>query len=202
MIDRNPFFILQAPSMKPERHMRPSEAEAGKLTTLVIGGCRSGKSSHALALGNALPAKRKWFVATCRPQDDEMLDRVRRHREERGPQWRTIESSLDLMEDIRCHAEADDVILIDCLTLWASNLMLAFEDDVDIYEHVNRLTRCLSNPPCPIIIVTNEVGSGIVPDNPLARRYRDLVGRINQQVAAASQRVIWMVAGIAVSIKT
>jgi adenosylcobinamide kinase / adenosylcobinamide-phosphate guanylyltransferase len=170
-------------------------------TTLIIGGCRSGKSRHALTLGNAVTARYKWFVATCQPRDAEMLDRVQRHREERGLDWQTIESPFEPALDITRHAENTDVALIDCLTLWASNLTLLHEDDAAIYDRLDQFTAWMASPPCPIIIVTNEVGTGIVPDNPLARRYRDLVGRINQQVAAASQRVIWMVAGIAVNVK-
>lgn len=130
-----------------------------------------------------------------------MADRVQRHREERGADWRTIECPFDLMEDIDRHAARDDVVLIDCLTLWASNLILKIDDEHKVDERIDRLASWLAAPPCPIVIVTNEVGAGIVPDNALARRYRDLVGRINQQVAAVSQRVIWMVAGIAVTIK-
>ena len=173
-----------------------------EMVTMIIGGCRSGKSRHALSIGDALPARHKWFVATCQPQDTEMLERVQRHQEERGSTWQTIESPLHLAEDILQHAEPADVVLIDCLTLWASNLTLTMEDDASIYDHLDRFTTWLDAPPCPIIIVTNEVGTGIVPENQLARGYRDLVGRINQQVAAASQRVIWMVAGIAVPIKS
>jgi adenosylcobinamide kinase/adenosylcobinamide-phosphate guanylyltransferase len=171
------------------------------LTNLIIGGCRSGKSRQALALGNAAQARCKWFMATCQPRDAEMMDRVRRHQQERGPDWRTIEAPIALTEAIVQHARSDDVVLIDCLTLWASNMMLTHEEDACIYHRIDELCALLADPPCKIILVTNEVGTGIVPENPLARRYRDLVGRMNQLTASASQRVIWMVAGIAVTIK-
>lgn len=171
------------------------------LTTLIIGGCRSGKSRQALALADAVQARRKWFIATCQPQDAEMLERVRRHQQERGPDWRTIEAPIALTQAVRQHARSDDVVLIDCLTLWASNMMLTHKEDACIYHFIDQLCALLAAPPCPVILVTNEVGAGIVPENPLARRYRDLVGRINQQTASAAQRVIWMVAGIPVTIK-
>jgi adenosylcobinamide kinase / adenosylcobinamide-phosphate guanylyltransferase len=172
------------------------------LTTLIIGGCRSGKSRQALALGNAVQARCKWFMATCQPQDVEMLDRIQRHQQERGPDWRTVEAPIAIAHAVRQNARSGDVVLIDCLTLWASNMMLAHEEDASIYHRIDELCALLTAPPCPVILVTNEVGTGIVPVNPLARRYRDLIGRINQQTASASQRVIWMVAGIAVTIKS
>lgn len=170
-------------------------------STLIIGGCRSGKSRHALATADAMGARRKWFVATCRPQDDEMRDRVRRHQKERDAHWQTLEAPLALTETI-LKAEPDDVLLIDCLTLWASNLMFTFEDDAVIERRVRDLCAAIDKPPCPLILVSNEVGTGIVPENAVARRYRDLIGRINQQVASMAQRVIWMVAGIPVVIKS
>ncbi|RJQ76851.1 MAG: bifunctional adenosylcobinamide kinase/adenosylcobinamide-phosphate guanylyltransferase [Desulfobacteraceae bacterium] len=170
------------------------------LTTLIIGGCRSGKSRLAVTMGDAMPARRKWFVATCQPQDAEMVERVRHHQEERGPDWHTIEAPLELTEAVAQHSGHNDLVLIDCLTLWASNLMMTC-NDAAIWHHVDQLCKWLGAPPCQVILVTNEVGGGIVPENAVARRYRDLVGRLNQQIAAASQRVIWMVAGIAVTIK-
>lgn len=173
----------------------------GDLTTLIIGGCRSGKSRQALILGNAFDARRRWFVATCQPRDAEMRERIRRHQKERGPDWRTIEAPLGLTEAVRQYARPDDVVVIDCLTLWSSNMMSVHQEDAPMLDGIDALCTLLGAPPCPLILVTNEVGNGIVPENPLARRYRDLVGRVNQRVASASQRVIWMVAGIAVTIK-
>lgn len=174
-----------------------------KPTTLIIGGCRSGKSRQALLLGNSMegPCNRKLFVATCVPQDTEMHDRVRRHQEERGPQWQTLEVPIELAQAIAQHGATASLILVDCLTLWVSNMMLAYEDESEINIRIDRLCGLLQAPPCPIILVSNEVGAGIVPENPLARRFRDQVGRINQQVATACQSVVWMVAGIAIPIK-
>lgn len=170
-------------------------------TTLIIGGCRSGKSRHALQLAEASGTQRKLFIATCVPQDDEMRERVRRHQEERGKQWQALEVPVELSDAISRSGTDDGLILIDCLTLWISNLVLENDDDGAIYQHIDELCEALTSPRCPIILVSNEVGTGIVPENALARRYRDLVGRANQQVAAACGQVIWMVAGIPVTIK-
>lgn len=144
---------------------------------------------------------RKLFVATCIPQDPEMQVRVDRHKAERDVTWQTVETPLDLPETIDKFGSGADLILIDCLTLWVSNLMMAHDSDDTIHEAVNHLCDRIKKPPCTVLLVTNEVGTGIVPENDLARRYRDLVGRTNQMVAAACQRVVWMVAGIPVTIK-
>lgn len=169
-------------------------------STLVIGGCRSGKSSQALHLADAQKPDRKLFVATCVPQDPEMLDRVARHKKERDSHWLTIETPLTLAETIDGYGSETDLILIDCLTLWVSNLMMENDED-EIHNAIDQLCDRLQRPPCPVILVSNEVGTGIVPENHIARRYRDLVGRANQRVAAACHSVIWMVAGIPVTIK-
>lgn len=171
-------------------------------TTLIIGGCRSGKSRHALKLGDSIVGERKLFVATCVPQDQEMHERVKRHQEERGANWQTLEAALDLPDTLLRHGPEADLVVVDCLTLWISNLMLAHEGGGHAIEgEISRLRAVLTMPPCPMILVTNEVGAGIVPENRLARRFRDLVGRTNQQAAAACRQVIWMVAGIAVPVK-
>ncbi len=171
-------------------------------TTLILGGCRSGKSRYALSLGNSYPGQRKLFVATCEPRDAEMRARIERHQRERGTHWQTRESPIDLVALLARQAEGTDLILVDCLTLWISNLLLTLDNDDLVQDHVDRLCGILSTPPCPIILVSNEVGAGIVPENPLARRFRDLTGSANQKTAAACGQVVWMVAGIAVPIKT
>jgi adenosylcobinamide kinase/adenosylcobinamide-phosphate guanylyltransferase len=170
-------------------------------TTLIIGGCRSGKSRHALSMGEALCGGRNFFLATCVPHDEEMRDRVHRHRRERGPQWETIEEPVDIDRALLKNGPGADVIIVDCLTLWATNLLLRYENDDDVMRYLDRLDATLSAPPCPIILVTNEVGAGIVPENALARRFRDLTGWINQRVAQCCSCVVWMVAGIPVTIK-
>jgi len=171
-------------------------------STFIIGGCRCGKSSHALQVAESVPGRRKLFIATCVPQDEEMKTRVGRHQADRGPRWRALEEPVNLAQAVAANQDTADVMLIDCLTLWLSNLMLANQTDEALYDHVDGLCGAVEKTACPVILVSNEVGAGIVPENALARRYRDLVGRMNQRMAAVSQRVIWMVAGIPVPIKT
>lgn len=172
-----------------------------KVIESVIGGCRSGKSRYALESAASFSTEKKTFVATCLPLDDEMRERVARHQEERGPAWSTIEAPLELPEAILENGASSDVILVDCLTLWISNLLMESETLESVFDHVGRLLKCLDQAPCSIFIVSNEVGTGIVPENRLARLYRDAVGWTNQRVAAQADRVVWMVAGIPVQIK-
>jgi adenosylcobinamide kinase / adenosylcobinamide-phosphate guanylyltransferase len=171
-------------------------------TTLIIGGCRSGKSSYALCLGEKTTGQRKLFVATCQPHDDEMKDRVERHQQERGEHWKTVEAPVEIVDVIERSGLDADIILIDCLTLWVSNLMMTYDSNDDVIERISRLSDAILSPPCPIILVTNEVGTGIVPENPLARRFRDLTGWCNQSIASRCTDVVWMVAGIPNSIKS
>lgn len=166
----------------------------------VIGGCRSGKSRHALKLAEAVGGK-KVFIATCMPQDEEMHQRVAAHQSERGDDWQTVEAPLKLAAAIAHGAGQADVVVVDCLTLWTSNLMLADLSSTAMSKAVADLVEAVTTARCPVILVSNEVGAGIVPENRLARQFRDEVGRINQQVAAAVHQVIWMVAGIPVTIK-
>ncbi len=174
-------------------------------TTLVIGGCRSGKSSHALLMADRIGNARKIFIATCIPRDDEMHQRVSRHQAERGAGWTAVETPIFLSEAIRDISPSADVLLVDCLTLWVSNLMMEHADFGASKEllaaHTFRLIESLQAAACPVILVTNEVGAGIVPDNPLARAFRDAVGQVNQRIAVCADQVIWIVAGIPVKIK-
>ncbi len=167
----------------------------------ILGGCRSGKSRHALKLAEDIPCRKKVFIATCLPFDEEMKKRIERHQRERKRTWTTIEVPVLLPEAIDKNSQKSDVILIDCLTLWISNLLLENDNEEKLAGHVDRLIKSLENALCPIIMVSNEVGAGIVPDNALARRFRDLAGHANQKIAACSNAVIWMVAGIPVKIK-
>ena len=171
-----------------------------KETILVIGGCRSGKSSHALHLAEQIPGQ-KIFIATCTPQDKEMEQRVLRHRQQRGNAWETLEVPLLIPEAINKHSLKGNVILIDCLTLWINNLIMDDEDLTKIDEKILKLTQSIVKAECPVILVSNEVGTGIVPDNRLARLFRDITGFANQKVATCVDCVIWMVAGIPVKIK-
>ncbi len=170
-------------------------------TTLVIGGCRSGKSGHALILGEAAASANRLFIATCAAHDEEMAERIRRHQAERASRWNTVEAPLDIVGQMEQHAPHSGVVLVDCLTLWVSNLMMAYEKDDEIVAQMSALAHALRRPSCPVILVTNEVGAGIVPENRVARRFRDLVGWCNQELAAACDGVVWMVAGIPVTVK-
>jgi adenosylcobinamide kinase/adenosylcobinamide-phosphate guanylyltransferase len=167
--------------------------------TLVLGGARSGKSRYAENLIAALPPpwQPPWtYLATAEAGDAEMAARIAAHRARRGPQWRTVEAPHDLTAVLRsCPAMP---VLIDCLTLWLSNLMLA-EADIDV--EIDRLEQTLASASAPAILVANEVGSGIVPDNPLGRRFRDLQGVLNQRMAARADRVVLVVAGLPLAIK-
>lgn len=169
-------------------------------TVLIIGGCRSGKSGHALHLADQC-AGHKIFIATCVPRDKEMKQRVLHHQKQRKPNWKTLEVPLLLSESIRENGRRGHVILVDCLTLWINNLIMENNDPENIDMHIQKLTQSLEKTECPVILVSNEVGTGIVPENRLARLFRDVAGFANQRIAASVDRVVWMVAGIPVEIK-
>lgn len=171
-------------------------------TTFIIGGCRSGKSSHALKSAEPAAGRRNLFVATCQPHDEEMQDRIRRHQKERGDLWKTVEAPIDIVDVVQHEGANASIMLIDCLTLWVANLMMAHDENGPIIEKIEKLKAVINTPPCPIILVSNEVGAGIVPENAMARRFRDLTGWCNQAVADGCGEVIWMVAGIPVHIKS
>jgi adenosylcobinamide kinase / adenosylcobinamide-phosphate guanylyltransferase len=171
-----------------------------KETILVIGGCRSGKSSYALYLAEQIPGQ-KIFIATCTPQDKEMEQRVLRHRQQRSSVWETLEEPFFLPEAIHKNGRKGHVMLVDCLTLWINNLILNDDKPENIDNHIQKLTQSIEKVECPVILVSNEVGTGIVPENKLARLFRDITGFANQKVAACVDSVIWMVAGIPVKIK-
>ena len=163
--------------------------------TFVLGGARSGKSRYAESLITALPPP--WiYVATAEAGDDEMAERIKSHRERRGVQWRTVEAPRELAKALS--ACGDGPVLIDCLTLWLSNLMLA---EANIEEETAQLEKTLVAAHGPVVLVANEVGSGIVPSYPLGRRFRDLQGILNQRIAARAERVILMVAGLPLALK-
>jgi adenosylcobinamide kinase / adenosylcobinamide-phosphate guanylyltransferase len=171
-----------------------------KKITLVIGGCKSGKSRQALQLAGKSNSRRI-FIATCVPFDAELKERVARHKEERDGTWTTVDVPIHLPEAISAHDTDNTVLLIDCLTLWINNLLMASEDQGFIDEAVEKLMAALSEARCPVILVANEVGAGIVPENRLARLFRDVAGVANQRIAALADEVIYMVAGIPMIIK-
>ena len=164
---------------------------------LVLGGARSGKSRYAQQRAEALPGE-LIFVATAQALDAEMAARIARHRADRGARWRTIEAPLDIAAAIAAEARPERVVLVDCLTLWASNLMFAERDH---REHAGQLAEAIANAAGPVILVANEVGLGIVPDNALARRFRDVAGEINQIVAASVEEAVFMAAGLPLQLK-
>jgi len=172
-----------------------------KEVIFVIGGCRSGKSRQALETADGMPGDQKTFIATCIPRDAEMKQRVAQHQKERSLNWRTVEAPIHLPQAIIEQSRQANVVLVDCLTLWISNLMLELEDDRKILAILPELIRALKSADCPVVLVSNEIGTGIVPENQLSRRFRDLVGSTNQAVARQADRVVWMVAGIAVGVK-
>lgn len=169
--------------------------------TFILGGCRSGKSGFALKTANETTAAQRIFIATSVPFDEEMQGRVKRHRGERGAGWTTVEAPLTLPEAIAEHAREDRVILADCLTLWVSNLLLELQDPVKVEGRIPPLVDAARSAPGSLILVSNEVGSGVVPENRLARQFRDLAGFANQAMGAAAERVVWVVAGIPVNVK-
>jgi adenosylcobinamide kinase / adenosylcobinamide-phosphate guanylyltransferase len=166
-------------------------------TLLVLGGARSGKSRYAetrisTAVGEPV------YIATGQAFDDEMVQRIARHGEDRGPGWRTIEAPLDLPAAIIAESGNRAAVLVDCLTLWTTNLLLA---ELDVEDATDRLLAALRSHSGPIALVSNEVGLGIVPDNALARRFRDAAGRMNQAVAATVDEVQFIAAGLPLTLK-
>lgn len=161
---------------------------------LITGGARSGKSRYAEKRAEEMGGRRL-YVATAEANDEEMAQRIAAHRKRRGNQWRTIEEPLELTEALLRQRGNTDCALVDCLTLWLSNLLLR-RDEEYTSEKVSELIEKLPQLDFHLIFVTNEVGSGIVPDNPLARKFRDLAGWTNQSLAQAANEVILMVAGV------
>jgi len=163
--------------------------------TLVLGGARSGKSRYAESLMAALQPP--WvYVATAEAGDAEMAERIAAHRARRGPNWHTIEALANLDRVLADHRS--EPVLVDCLTLWLSKLLL---DDSALEDEMVRVEKSLLLATVPKVLVSNEVGAGIVPEHPLGRRFRDLQGILNQRVAALADRVVLMVAGLPLVVK-
>lgn len=189
----------------PEAYVStPPRSACGRLphSTLVLGGARSGKSRFAETLveetlvDRAAPAA--LYLATATSGDAEMAARIAHHRARRGARWALLEEPVDLIEQLRREAHPDRPILVDCLTLWVTNLLLAGHDIDHAGAQLAALLPALAGP---VVLVANEVGLGIVPDNALARAFRDEAGRLNQRVAAACQRVVFVAAGLPLILK-
>jgi len=173
--------------------------EMGKIL-LITGGCRSGKSAFALRYAEK-NYDRKIYLATAEALDGEMRERIEKHRQKRGPAWRTLEEPLEIEKVFESYGESADVILLDCVTLWISNLMMKNLDADKILSHAEKALDSIIASPSDVILVSNEVGWGIVPENKLARDFRDIAGRVNQKIASAAESVIILVSGIPMCIK-
>ncbi|WP_020185011.1 bifunctional adenosylcobinamide kinase/adenosylcobinamide-phosphate guanylyltransferase [Methylopila sp. 73B] len=175
----------------------PIPARRGTVT-LVLGGARSGKSRFAEGLVTATGLDLV-YVATAQAFDDEMRERIARHRADRaGEGWRTVEAPLALAGVVAAESAPGTALLVDCLTLWLTNVMLA---DLDVEREVDGLLVALGAAQAPVVLVSNEVGYGIVPENALARAFRDHQGRLNQLVAAIADRVTLVAAGLPLNLK-
>lgn len=165
--------------------------------TFVLGGARSGKTRYALGEALGQPAARRVMIATAEAHDAEMAARIARHQAERGAAWETLEAPLELAGAVATLG-ARDVAVVDCLTLWLTNHLLA---EADLAQKVAELAATLKASPATIYVVSNEVGQGIVPDNALARRFRDEAGWMNQAMAAAADRAVLVSAGLPLVLK-
>lgn len=166
---------------------------------LVTGGARSGKSTFALREAEGSAAPRIAFVATATAGDADMAERIARHQEERSARFQTVEEPLALAAVLSTLPHRARIV--DCLTLWVANLLFADRTDAEMHDAFDELARALIVSEGDTWVVTNEVGLGIVPADPLSRRYRDLLGRCNQRVAAAADRVTFLVAGLPLRVK-
>ncbi len=170
-------------------------------TILITGGCRSGKSRQALSIADKFSG-RKVFLATAEPLDAEMKERIARHQQERGKDWITQEEPLDPVVVLKEEGKQAAVIVMDCLTLWVSNMMMKNMERSAILDKLETLIDACVRTHCTVILITNEVGAGIVPGNELSRNFRDIAGDANQKVASRFDQVVHMVSGIPVTIKS
>ena len=169
---------------------------------LVTGGARSGKSTYAesLAIRLCSDARSRTYIATAQAFDDEMKERIRLHRERRGDLFRTMEEPVELARAVGDACRSSSVVLVDCLTVWTSNLLF-YEREDEVQRLLDVLSSCVESSPCDIVLVTNETGMGIVPANELSRRFRDLAGIVNQRVASVATDVVFMVCGLPMAVK-
>ncbi len=168
-----------------------------KKIVFITGGVRSGKSSFALKEASKIPGK-KVYIATAEALDEEMRERIEDHKRKRGKDWDTHEEPISIADVIKNIEDRYNIIVIDCLTLWLSNLFL---NNKNVKKEIESFYCSLSTARCPLFIVSNEVGMGIVPENEMARNFRDMAGILNQKVAEISDEVYVVVAGIPLKIK-
>jgi len=166
---------------------------------LILGGARSGKSRFALKLLN--PVSKKVLIATLEPKDEEIKARIEAHKRERGSDWTLIEEPLNLFSALKQAQKEYQGIAVDCITLWLSNLLCSGRKDEEIIQEVEKVCSLLAELKSQVVLVSNEVGSGIVPIEHLARRFQDLQGKANQMLAQVCQEVYFMIAGIPLKIK-
>ncbi|MBN2527107.1 MAG: bifunctional adenosylcobinamide kinase/adenosylcobinamide-phosphate guanylyltransferase [Deltaproteobacteria bacterium] len=170
-----------------------------KKVMLITGGARSGKSRFALELTNG--KQHRAFIATATVTDPEMASRILKHREERGDDFATIEAPLDLASALTSISSETEIVVVDCLTVWLGNLMHQHGMSDQRYDEVTAFLDTIANPPCDVVIVSNELGMGIVPENQMARWFRDVAGRLNQEVARCATDLVFMVSGYPLWIK-
>jgi adenosylcobinamide kinase / adenosylcobinamide-phosphate guanylyltransferase len=165
----------------------------------ITGGARSGKSSFALRETSKIPGA-KAYIATAEASDEEMRERIENHKKQRAKDWDTFEEPIKVADVIQKIKAKYNLVIIDCLTLWLSNIM---QGNADVMDEIEKLvhTLCAASPLSHVYIVSNEVGMGIVPDNELARRFRDMAGLLNQRVAEFADEVYLMVGGIPLKVK-
>jgi adenosylcobinamide kinase / adenosylcobinamide-phosphate guanylyltransferase len=169
---------------------------------LVTGGARSGKSRFAEERVRALAPRPPWlYLATAQAMDEEMTVRIARHRAGRDVGFTTVEVAHDPATVLRRQAGMARAVLLDCVTLWLTNRMLAGDDDKTLLERADELADAARTAPAPVVMVTNEVGAGIVPENPMARRFRDIAGLVNQRIAAKADEVVLMACGLPVRLR-
>ncbi len=188
------------------RHKRSTEGFSIKMSDLpskelilVLGGTRSGKSSWALHYTEA-QYRSHLFIATARALDEEMAERIRLHKSSRGPDWQLVEEPIEISKALRTRCGDVEAVLIDCLTVWLSNVLLE-KGDQKIEPYQDDLLETLSAREQTIVVVSNEVGMSIVPENPLGRKFRDLSGQINQKIATMADKVIFLTAGLPMYLK-
>jgi len=193
--------VVEAPTVIAYKPLHPSAQRSAAIpdlphVTLILGGARSGKSRHAEQLLTQACASPWIYIATAEALDDEMGDRIAEHQRRRVVGWQTVEAPIDLSGALV--ANTDTPVLVDCLTLWLTNLMLG---DRDIANATDALEDALTDRRAPTILVANEVGLGIVPESKLGRLFRDEAGRLNQRIAAKAGHVLFMIAGLPMVVK-